>query len=445
MGHVGAVAAAGLALAGHEVLATDVDQERLDVLKAGKCPFYEPGLADWLDSACRQGNLQFLHADEFRESPGDVALVAVGTPPGDRTPVDLRGVNSAISWIKDTAPRDLVVVMKSTVPPGTGLGILRRELAGTGIGYAASPEFLRQGLALNDWQRPDRIVIGVAPGDGRSLDAASGMYAGPCFINPAPVLVTDITSAEMIKYASNAFLAARISFINEIAALCDSLGASIDDVSEGLALDSRTGARIHAGVGYGGSCLPKDTRALDVIAGNAGADLPLLRTAAAVNDRQRLLPVRALLERFGGSLRGVRVGLLGLAFKPGTDDVRDAPALDILCALRSEGAEVAAYDPRAMESARRQLPDGSIRFAPDALSASANAQALVIATEWNEIINADWPTIARRMALPRYVFDGRNALDPFEMGKLGFEYRGVGRNLGMSAGFYGGDGSSVDG
>ena len=440
LGHVGAVAAAGLALAGHEVLATDVDQERLDGLKAGKLPFYEPGLADWIDSAHRQGNLRLLHAWEFQESPGDIALVAVGTPPGDGTAADLRGVRSAISWIRDTAPRGLVVVMKSTVPPGTGLDIVRRELEGTGIGYAASPEFLRQGQALNDWQCPDRIVIGVASGDARSLDASTRMYAGI----GAPVLVTDITSAEMIKYASNAFLAARISFINEIAALCDSLGASIDDVSDGLALDSRTGARIYAGVGYGGSCLPKDLRALDVMAGNAGVKADLLRAVAAVNARQRLLPIRALLERFGGSLRGVRVGLLGLAFKPGTDDVRDAPALDIVRALYAEGAEISACDPRAMESARRQLPDGSIRFAPDAPRASANAQALVVATEWAEIVNADWPAIARRMAPPRFVFDGRNALDPTAMRRLGFEYRGVGRNSGMSADFYSGDESSGD-
>ena len=196
--------------------------------------------------------------------------------------------------------------------------IVRRELTGTGLGYAANPEFLREGQAIRDWKHPDRIVIGAAAGDSRSVESLRRLYAGI----DAPALVTDITSAEMVKYASNAFLAARISFINEIAALCDSVGASIDDVSEGLALDSRAGARIHAGVGYGGSCLPKDVAALEFLAQDAGLNAELLRAVAGVNNRQRLLPLDALRRRFGGSLRGVRVGVLGLAFKPGTDDVR---------------------------------------------------------------------------------------------------------------------------
>ena len=211
---------------------------------------------------------------------------------------------------------------------------------------------------MKDWQYPDRIVIGAAAGDSRSVEAARMLYAGI----DAPVLVTDITSAEMIKYASNAFLAARISFINEIAALCDSVGASIDDVSEGLALDSRAGARIYAGVGYGGSCLPKDVAALEFLAQNAGINAELLRAVAGVNNRQRLLPLDALRKRFGGSLRGVSVGVLGLAFKPGTDDVRDAPALELLQALVAEDAVIAAYDPVALEPSPPRVaePPGSL-------------------------------------------------------------------------------------
>lgn len=424
LGHVGLVAAAGLAVAGHEVLATDIDRIKLNDLKGGKLPFYEPGLADWATYASQEGHLRFLQTSEFDGSLGEVALVTVGTPMYRESHSDLTEVSSAISWIKSMSTRDLVVVMKSTVPPGTGMAIIQQELNDTGIWYAANPEFLREGQAVKDWSFPDRIVIGNAGDDQRSVAAVSRMYAG----RSAPVLVTDVTSAEMIKYASNAFLATRISFINEIAALCDNLGASIDVVSDGLALDSRMGSKIHAGVGFGGYCLPKDTRALEVIAQNNGLDSELLRAVSNSNDRQRLLPIRALHERFGGSLDGVRVCVLGLAYKPGTDDVRDAPALDLLRALHKEGAEIAAFDPKAMDSTRCQLPDVTVRFADGVEEASSQAQALVLMTEWPEIVDFDWSMIAQMMETPRFVFDGRNSLNPVEMRKLGFEYAGVGRS-----------------
>ena len=239
-------------------------------------------------------------------------------------------------------------------------------------------------------------------------------------------MVTDITSAEMIKYASNAFLATRISFINEIASLCATVGASIDDVSEGMAMDSRTGARIHAGVGYGGSCFPKDVRALDHLALTSGASVDLLRSVINTNNRQRLLPLHALRQRFGGAIDGLRVGILGLAFKPGTDDVRDAPSLDLIRALVDEGAEVQAFDPEAMESARPNLPP-SVQFVDGVEEAANRTQALVLLTEWDSIVQSDWRVVARCMIPPRLVFDGRNALDPSEMGRYGFEYVGVGR------------------
>ena len=423
LGHVGLVAAAGLAVAGHQILATDIDRKRLNDLKGGKLPFYEPGLADWVTCALQEGHLRFLHTSEFDGNLGEVALVTVGTSIYHESHSDLTEVWSSISWIKSMSTRDLVVVMKSTVPPGTGMAIIQRELNDTGIGYAANPEFLREGQAVNDWTFPDRIVIGSAGGDHRPIAAVSRMYAG----SSAPVLATDVTSAEMIKYASNAFLATRISFINEISALCDNLGASIDDVSEGLALDSRMGSRIHAGVGYGGYCLPKDTRALEVIAQESGLNSELLRAVSNSNNRQRLLPIRALHERFGGSLDGVRVCVLGLAYKPGTDDVRDAPALDLLRALHKEGAEIATFDPKAMDSTRCQLPDIPVRYADSMAEASSQAQSLVLMTEWPEIVDSDWSIIAQRMETPRFVFDGRNSLNPVEMRKLGFEYAGVGR------------------
>ena len=425
LGHVGLVAAAALAVKGHEVRATDVDRAKLEEIRGAKEPFFEPDLTQCLASASLQGTLKFAHTDEFTDGLGDVALVTVGTSLAHGYATDLRAVSNAVSWIKENSNGNgsLVLVMKSTVPPGTGLELLTGQLAGTDIGFVANPEFLREGQALSDWEHPDRIVIGTDADDLRSAEVVLRMYAGI----DAPVLTTDITSAEMIKYACNAFLATRISFINEMAALCDALGASIDDVSKGLALDSRTGTRIHAGVGYGGSCLPKDVTVLDTLAQTHHVNADLLQAVASVNTRQRELPIHALRKRFGGSLSGVRIGVLGLAFKPKTDDVRNAPALDLLRFLREEGAFVVAHDPMASESARQELPNSSIHFIPDMLETCLGAQALVLMTEWPEIVYGDWAEVASQMDPPRFIFDGRNSLDPEEMTSLGFEYMGVGR------------------
>ena len=388
----------------------------------GRVPLYEQGLQERVASALQRDALRFLHRDAVTEDLGDVALIAVGTPAGDGAAAGLHQVRAAVSWIKSTRPRDLVIAMKSTVLPGTGQRIVAGELAGTGIGYAANPEFLREGQALHDWDHSDRIVIGAASNDVRSVAAVKAMHAGI----DAPRLVTDITSAEMVKYASNAFLATRVSFINEIASLCDALGASIDDVSDGLAMDSRTGARIHAGAGYGGSCFPKDVHALDDLALAGGANVDLLRSVVTTNNRQRLLVLHALRRRFDLALVGLNVGFLGLAFKPGTDDVRYAPSLDLIRALVAEGVAVRAYDPAATESARPLLPP-PVRLVGSVEEAADGAQSLVLLTEWGQIVNADWRAVARRMTPPRFVFDGRNALDPGRMENLGFEYVGVGR------------------
>ena len=422
LGYVGTVAAAALAGAGHEVLGIDIDRDRTDLLSNGKVPLYEPGLAERIISGLSAGTLRFMHRDDVAEPLGDAALIATGTPPTHGGGADLHQVRSAVSWIRSAATRDLAVVMKSTVPPGTGRKLLETELRGTNIRYASNPEFLREGRAVDDWEQPDRIVIGVEPDDSHSVETVQQMYAGI----DAPCMVTDITSAEMIKYASNAFLATRISFINEIASLCDTVGASIDDVSDGMAMDSRTGARIHAGVGYGGSCFPKDVRALDHLALTSGASVDLLRSVINTNNRQRLLPLHALRQRFGGAIDGLRVGILGLAFKPGTDDVRDAPSLDLIRALVDEGAEVQAYDPEATETARPNLPP-SVQLVDGVEEAANRTQALVLLTEWDSIVQSDWRVVSRCMVPPRLVFDGRNALDPPEMGRLGFEYVGVGR------------------
>ena len=274
-----------------------------------------------------------------------------------------------------------------------------------------------------DWQHPDRIVIGADAIDDGALATAEAMHQGI----DAPFLITDITSAEMIKYASNAFLATRVSFINEIALLCERVGASIHDVSDGLALDPRTGGKMYAGLGYGGSCFPKDVRALGSIGLDIGVDLELLRAVISVNNRQRLLPLCALREEFG-DLTGVRVAVLGLAFKPGTDDVREAPSIDLINALVADGAIITAYDPQATRNARKELPC-SVRFAGTAEEATAHTQAIVLATEWGECVEADWCEISKRMSPPRLVFDGRNALDPVEIQQLGFRYVGIGQQV----------------
>ncbi len=423
LGYVGAVAAAGLAASGHDVLGVDIDRARVHSLSCGRVPIYEPGLEARIAAGIADRNLRFSHPDDIREPLGDIALIATGTPPRQSGAADLSQVKSALDWIKSGPHDNLLVVMKSTVPPGTGCKILGEDLRGTGIRYASNPEFLREGRAVQDWDSPDRVVIGAEPGDHETIEAVKKMHSGL----DAPFVITDITSAEMTKYASNAFLATRISFINEIAALCDRVGASIDAVSEGLAMDPRTGNRIYAGVGYGGSCFPKDVRALDYLALTSGVNFELLRSVINVNNKQRLLPLYALRSRFGGALSGLKVGILGLAFKPETDDVRDAPSLDLIRALVDEGVKVRAFDPRAAQTAARELPS-AVRVADDPAEAAAGAQAVVILTEWNHITDADWNEIARCMRPPRFVFDGRNCLSPREMERIGFEYRSVGRN-----------------
>ena len=275
---------------------------------------------------------------------------------------------------------------------------------------------------MQDWNAPDRIIAGIDDPSGKAIGAVRKMYSGI----EAPFLVTDVTSAEMIKYASNAFLATRISFINEMASLCDAVGASIEAVSDGLAMDPRTGAKVFSGVGYGGSCLPKDISALRRVAASHGIETGLLKEVARVNERQRQLPIEKLNARFRGRLNGLRVGVLGLAFKPGTDDVREAASLELIRDLVQSGAEVTAFDPKANTPARGALPP-SVQLAATAEEAADCAEALMLITEWPEIVGADWEAIAAKMRPPRFLFDGRNALDARRMSRLGFEYLGVGR------------------
>ena len=369
LGVIGTVAATGFALSGHEVLATDVDPLKVRALGAGMYGGNEPGLADRLKAAIKEGNIRFRHCDDVDETLGEVALIAVGTPQGEGCALELSQVSAAIRWVRDRSNGNLMVAMKSTVPPGTGRGLLQNKLYGTGIGYAANPEFLGAGQALADWDRPDRIVIGTEPGDTGSLEVTRRLYSN----FDSPMVFTGIAEAEMLKYASNAFLATRISFMNEIASICGRLGASVDDVSEGLALGSRTGASIFAGVGYGGPCLPKDIGALEHLARQTGAGSDLLRAVIDVNERQWQLPLHGLRDRFGGNLHALKVAILGLSFKPGTGDLTEAPGAEASPCPCWGGSATEGLRPRRRKRREsRSSPDG-VQVATDVLTATTGS------------------------------------------------------------------------
>ena len=421
LGYVGSVAAAGLAAGGHQVLGIDIDHRRINAYREGKVPIFEPELDRMINNMASDGDrLRFLHPDEVAEDLGDVVVIATGTPPGEKGASDLSQVISAVAWVVEKQKNRLVILMKSTVPAGTGLRLIQSMLEGTSLQYVSNPEFLREGQAVWDWFHPDRIVVGAM--ENEAIETVRRLYDGI----DAPFVVTDVTSAETIKYAANAFLATKISFINEIALLCDRIGATIDDVAQGISLDPRIGSSfLRAGVGYGGSCFPKDIDSLDYTAMRNGHSFELLRSVIAVNNRQRLLPLNAMREHFG-SLFGVRVGVLGLAFKPNTDDVREAPAIDLVRNLADEGALVRAYDPVSKANAARILPE-SVCLTDSLSECVDQAQALVLMTEWPEIVSTDWEDVARQMTRPLFLFDGRNVLDPVQMQRFGFLYQAVGR------------------
>ncbi|MGV8083333.1 MAG: UDP-glucose dehydrogenase family protein [Coriobacteriia bacterium] len=413
-GYVGLVTAACLAKSGHSVRLLDIDRNKLAVLKEGRTPFFEPGLDDILREAIGAGRLEVAHSDEgTRDAP--FAYVAVGTPSTPSGSADLGFVHAVIDRLAEAAPSDAIVVMKSTVPPGTGAS-LAKSLAERGIGYVSNPEFLREGCAVEDWYHADRIVLG---GDPRHVEAVAALYADL----DAPVVRCDITSAELVKYASNAFLATKISFVNEIASLCDITGADIEAVAAAVGMDHRIGSSfMNAGIGYGGSCFPKDTRALDFLSRFNSFDFHLLKAVIEVNARQRLLPVMALRAHLG-TLRDRQIAVLGLTFKPNTDDIREAPAGDIIDLLLAEGATVRGHDPiaRVKRDGERFSQSGTIE------EAVRGAHGVIVATEWPDYSQADWTALAKTMDPGALVFDGRNCLDPAELHACGVAYRGVGR------------------
>ena len=414
-GYVGLVTGACFADLGHEVTIRDVVPERIETLRRGEVPIFEPGLEELLARNTPRLAYTLDVSEAVRDA--DFLFVAVGTPPTYSGDADLSAVWTVVDELAGLQGR-ATVVMKSTVPVGTGEKVRHRldECGLAQIGYVSNPEFTAEGTAVRDFMHPDRIVIGALDaGDG---DVVEQLHAGI----DAPVLRSDVNSAEMIKLAANAFLMTRISFINEIANVCEATGADVVKVAEGVGMDRRLGPHfLRAGIGYGGSCFPKDSLALKQLASNSGYHFQLLAAVIEVNELQKRRVV-GKLERRLGSLRGKRIALLGLAFKPGTDDMREAPSLVLAARLQAEGAEVSAWDPVA--NAADQL-DG-VEIADSPLGALEGADAAVIVTEWPELRELDWAEAGVRMR-NRLVVDGRNMLDPASLRALDFEYEGIGR------------------
>lgn len=419
-GYVGLIQGVCLADVGHDVTCVDIDERKVERLRAGEAPIFEPGLEELLAKTVATGRLRFeTPAFGWDGLLGDVVFVAVGTPQSDNGAADLSYVRAVATALAAEATRPFTLVMKSTVPPGTGAALTGRILssATVAIEYVSNPEFLREGHAIADWYSTDRVVIGADTPEAAETVAA--LYASL----DAPVVVTDVASAETIKYASNAFLSTKISFINEIANLCDCVGADINDVSRGIGLDGRIGPSfLNAGIGYGGSCFPKDTRALDFIATLNGYQFDLLKAVIDVNNRQRLLPM-IHLARALPDLHRRKVAVLGLSFKPHTDDVRESPALDIVPLLLEEGAEVACYDPVAAP-----VELGGATRCDSVWEALSGASAVVLITEWPEFVELDWARAREVMDGGAIVFDGRNALDRAAIEAAGFAYMAVGRD-----------------
>ena len=415
-GYVGLVTAAGFAELGNEVWCIDIDVDKVERLRRGEIPIYEPGLEDLV--ARHRGRLHFSTDLSDALDHSRLLFVAVGTPPTYSGDADLSAVYSVVDAMPPSDEHALV--MKSTVPVGTGRHIKRRfdETGKSGFRYVSCPEFLKEGSAVADFLNPDRVVIGD-DGDWAG-DAVEDLYR-PL---DAPILRMDVASAEMVKLASNAFLATKISFINEIANVSEETGADVHEVARGMGLDDRIGPKfLQAGIGFGGSCFPKDVSALKQLAGNSGYHFQLLSAVIEVNELQKRRVV-GKLKRHLGALVGKRIALLGVAFKPNTDDMREASSLVLTGRLQGEGAEVVAYDPVAEDEARKLMH--GVEFAESALEAVTGADAVVLVTEWDEFRRLDWPEVAAAMS-GNVVVDGRNALDADAVRAAGLAYEGVGR------------------
>jgi len=421
-GYVGLTTGACFADLGNEVVCVDIDEQKIVGLRQGKLPIYEPGLQEMVERNARVERLRFTTSYSEGLDGAEFAFIAVDTPSGSEGEADLKYVRMAAETIAGKMTGSLIIVNKSTVPIGTGdwVAEIVEEHIGAGLDFAvvSNPEFLREGSAIGDFLNPDRIVLGST--DRHAAEKVAQLYLSL----RAPILVTDLRTAEMIKYASNAYLANRISFINEISSICEQLGADIKEVAAGMGYDKRIGhSYLDAGVGWGGSCFPKDVKALAHMASIHGCHPQLLRAVIEINRDQRRRIVQTLRETLG-SLHGKTVTILGLAFKPNTDDMREAPAVEVIHLLQNEGTFIKAFDPVAMGKAKEILPD--VTFCEDAYEAAEGSDALVIVTEWNEFKHLDMARIKVSMAEP-VLMDGRNIYEPRNMEELGFIYRGIGR------------------
>ena len=424
-GYVGLVVGACLAETGNSVWCADVDEKKIGGLKQNVIPIYEPGLDALVERNQKAGRLNFTTdvADSIRRS--EVVFIAVGTPPDEDGSADLRYVLDVADTIGRGMKREMVIVTKSTVPVGTAAKVA--DCVGRSAQYpfhmCSNPEFLKEGAAVDDFMYPDRVVLGVDSDHARSVMAE--LYA-PFVRTGKPIIFMDIASAEMTKYAANAMLATRISFMNEVANLCERIGANVDLVRKGIGSDSRIGpAFLFPGPGYGGSCFPKDVKALVRTARESGACLRVLESVEAVNDDQKHRLFQKLQQAIGPELRGTKVAVWGLAFKPNTDDMREAPAITLIEDLLEAGAEVAAHDPVAMPEAKRRLGD-RVSFVETNYDALTDADALAIVTDWNEYRHPDFGRIKSSLRRP-VIVDGRNLYGPTKMAELGFKYHSIGR------------------
>jgi UDPglucose 6-dehydrogenase len=425
-GYVGLVSGACFADFGHTVVCIDKDAGKIERLNRGEMPIYEPGLDALVAVNVRAGRLSFATDGAEAIAQAEAIFIAVGTPARrGEGEADLSYVYAAAEEISGLISGFAVIINKSTVPVGTGdevEAIIRRVRPDADFAVVSNPEFLREGAAIDDFKRPDRIVVGVH--DDRAREVMRGLYR-PLRLNETPILFTDRRTSELIKYAANAFLAMKITFINEMADLCEQVGADVQQVARGIGLDNRIGGKfLNAGPGYGGSCFPKDTQALVRTASDAGAPTRLIETTIAINDARKKAMAGRIVQAMGGDVAGRTIGVLGLTFKPNTDDMRDAPSLDIIPALIAQGARIQAFDPEGGDEARRLLP--GVEFRDGAYEAIDGADALVILTEWNQFRALDMDRVRRKLKSP-VVIDLRNIYRADEMQRLGFKYSSIGR------------------
>lgn len=424
-GYVGLVSGACFAEFGVDVTCVDVDETKIDKLKNGIIPIYEPGLDAIVEKNTKAGRLHFTTDIKSAVEQAEVVFLAVGTPPKDDGSPDMSYYQQAAKDVAEAINGYKVLVTKSTVPIGTGKWlrefVTKNLKTQTDFGVASNPEFLREGAAIDDFMRPDRVVIGS--NEPEAIEVMKELYR-PLYLIETPIVITSLEAAELIKYAANAFLATKITFINEVANLCDAIGCDVHDVARGMGMDNRIGRKfLHPGPGYGGSCFPKDTRALTTVADQFGVETRIVDAVINANERQREAMIPKI-EKLVGDLDGKHIGILGLSFKPETDDMRESPAIDIIKSLLKRGAKIRAYDPVAMDEAKHCLPE--IEYATDEYDAIHNAEALVIVTEWNQFRALDMDKVKQLLKAPK-IADLRNIYEPQDMRELGFEYVGVGR------------------